>query len=92
MFRALVVAHPGARQERVELLADDSLGVWVFARAVEGQANEALVGAIAKALGLRRHEVRITGGQRSRRKIVEIDVPDVPTLRERLVAHAVRSS
>ena len=73
------------------MLADDSLGVWVFARAVEGQANEALVGAIAKALGLRRREVRITSGQRSRRKIVEIDLPDVPALRERLLAHAVRS-
>jgi uncharacterized protein YggU (UPF0235/DUF167 family) len=92
MFRALVVAHPGARRERVELLADDSLGVWVLARPVESQANEAIERALAAALRLRRNQVRVTSGQRSRRKIVEIDLPDVPALRERLVAHAVRSS
>jgi uncharacterized protein YggU (UPF0235/DUF167 family) len=92
MFRALVVAHPGARRERVEVLADDSLGVWVLARPVEGQANEAIERALAAALRLRRNQVRVTSGHRSRRKIVEIDLPDVPALRERLVAHAVRSS
>jgi uncharacterized protein len=92
MLRAVVVAHPGAQQERVELLADDSLGVWVRARPVEGQANEAIERALAAALRLRRNQVRVASGQRSRRKIVEIDLPDVPAMRGRLMAQAVRSS
>ncbi len=92
MLRVLVLAHPGARKERVDALADDSLAVWVRARPVEGQANAALERALADALGLRPSQVRIVSGLRSRRKIVEIDLADVGSLRERLLAHAVRSS
>ncbi|TMF03285.1 MAG: DUF167 domain-containing protein [Chloroflexi bacterium] len=53
MLRLAVLAHPAARVERVELLDDGSLGVWVRARPVEGQANVAIERAIALALGLR---------------------------------------
>ena len=92
MLRLAVIAHPGSRQERVDVLDDDALAVWVRARAVEGQANTAIERALASALGLRRpRQVRLVAGQTSRRKIVEIDLPDIEVLRARLVAHAVRS-
>jgi uncharacterized protein YggU (UPF0235/DUF167 family) len=92
MLRLAVIAHPGSRQERIDVLDDDALAVWVRARAVEGQANAAIERALASALGLRRPgQVRLVAGQTSRRKIVEIDLPDVQVLRARLVAHGVRS-
>jgi uncharacterized protein YggU (UPF0235/DUF167 family) len=91
MLRLAVIAHPGSRQERVDVLDDDALGVWVRARAVEGQANAAIERALATALDLRPRQVQLTAGQTSRRKIVEIDLPDFEVLRARLVAHAVRS-
>jgi uncharacterized protein YggU (UPF0235/DUF167 family) len=91
MVRFTVHAHPGTRGERVELLDDGSLGVWVPARPVEGKANTAIERAIAQALGLRSQQVRIAAGARGRHKIVDIDLPDAEALRTRLLAHGVRS-
>ena len=51
------------------------LGVWVRQRAVDGQATEAALAALADALGLRRRSVRLTAGARARVKIVEIADP-----------------
>jgi uncharacterized protein YggU (UPF0235/DUF167 family) len=91
MLRIHVAAHPGARRERVDLLADDVLGVWVRARPVDGQANKAIEVAIASALGLRPHQVRLVVGEISRRKIVEIDAPSLEALRALLQAQAAQS-
>ena len=91
MLRIHVAAHPGARRERVDLLADDVLGVWVRARPVDGQANKAIEVAIASALGLRPRQVRRVVGEISRRKIVEIDAPSLEALRARLQARAQHS-
>jgi hypothetical protein len=91
MVRVTVVAHPGSRHERVDLLGDDTLGVWVPQRAVEGKANAAIQTCLANALGLRPRQVEIVGGATGRRKIVELDLPDLQVLRERVLAHPVRS-
>jgi uncharacterized protein YggU (UPF0235/DUF167 family) len=90
--RVQVHAHPGARLDRVELVGDDQLGVWVRARAVDGQANAAIERAIAQALSLRARQVRLLAGLTSRRKMVEIELADLDVVRERLVARALRSS
>jgi uncharacterized protein len=91
MLRVPVVAHPGARHERVVLLAGDELGVWVRQRPVEGKANAAIEACLASALGLRPRQVEVVAGGTSRRKIVALDLPDLQVLRERLLAHPVRS-
>jgi uncharacterized protein YggU (UPF0235/DUF167 family) len=52
-MRVVVVAHPGARQERVELRADGALAVWVHARPSDGAANTAIERTLAGLLGLR---------------------------------------
>ncbi len=90
MLRLAVVAHPGARAERAAARGEAELGVWVRARAVEGQANAAIERVLARALGLRPAQVRLLGGGRSRRKIVEVDLPSLAALAKRLVAHGVR--
>jgi uncharacterized protein YggU (UPF0235/DUF167 family) len=92
VLRLTVQAHPGSRHEGLELLEDGSLSVHVRARPVDGQANAAIEQAIANALRLRPRQVRLVSGQHSRRKILEVDLPDVAALHQRLVAHAVRSS
>jgi uncharacterized protein len=91
VLRIHVQAHPGARVERVELVDQDCLGVWVSARPIEGQANAAIERVLAAALKLRPRHVKIVGGGTSRRKIVEIEVPDMDALRDRLVAYRLRS-
>lgn len=83
-MRMTVLAHPGAKTERVAMLADDTLAVWVRARPVEGQANGAIERALANALGLKARHVKIVGGRENRRKIVEIDVSGAELIKERL--------
>ena len=89
VLRLSVHAHPGARQERIELLDPRTLGVWVRARPVEGQANSAIEQTIASALHLRPREVKIVAGGSSRRKIVEIALPTLEALVARLVAYGL---
>jgi uncharacterized protein YggU (UPF0235/DUF167 family) len=91
MVRITVAAHPGARAERVVLLDDDTLGVWVRARPVEGQANAAIEIAIASALGLRSRQVQLVAGAKSRRKVAFIDLPHLEALQTRLHAYGGRS-
>jgi uncharacterized protein len=47
--------------------------VSVTAGAVEGKANEAVRRALAKAFGVRRQDVRLVSGERSRDKLIELD-------------------
>jgi uncharacterized protein YggU (UPF0235/DUF167 family) len=95
MIRLAVRAHPGSRQERAEWLADGSLGVWVRARPVEGQANTAIERCLAEWLQLRPRQVTLVAGAGARTKIVEVDLPSVDEARERLgavgMAHGVRA-
>jgi uncharacterized protein len=91
MIRLAVHAHPGAHQERAELLSDGSLGVWVRARPVEGQANAAIQRCLAAWLDLRPRQVVLVAGAGGRHKIVEVDLPSSEEVRTRLLAHGVRA-
>jgi uncharacterized protein (TIGR00251 family) len=84
MVTVSVRVHPGASREEIVLLPDGSLDVRLRARAVEGQANAALVELLADRLRLRRREVEIVVGERSRQKRVRIDVTSNAELARRL--------
>jgi uncharacterized protein YggU (UPF0235/DUF167 family) len=88
MIRIGLQARPGARTERVSLSPDGGLLAWVRAPALDGRANAALVEAVARALRLRSRQVRLVRGQRSRQKVVEIDLPSVEELARRLTSAA----
>ena len=66
--------RPGASRTVVGGSHDGALVVRVGARAVDGQATEAALAALAKALGVRRRSVTLVSGATSRTKVV--DVPD----------------
>jgi uncharacterized protein YggU (UPF0235/DUF167 family) len=57
--------------------------VAVTARAVDGAATEAVRNAVAEAFGLRRRQVTVVAGERSRTKILELE-QDEASLRSRL--------
>ncbi len=72
-MRFAVRVKPGARRDAVGgVWGDGALVVAVAAPAVEGKANEAVRKALAGAFGIRRQEVVIVSGERSRDKIVEL--------------------
>lgn len=74
-IRFSIRVKPGSRHASVggSWGDGDALIVAVDARAVEGRANEAVIAALAAALGVRRGAITIVVGQRGRDKIVEVD-------------------
>jgi uncharacterized protein (TIGR00251 family) len=86
MITVSVRVHPGSSREAVMLLPDGSLDVRLRARAVEGQANAGLLALLADRLGLKRREVEIVSGERSRQKRIRLGLASDAELRARLDA------
>lgn len=83
-FIFTVHVHPGARRVIVGGSHDGRLVVRVLARAVGGAANEAVLTALANALGLARERVAFAHVTRSRDKLVRVsDVTDHQELQAR---------
>jgi uncharacterized protein (TIGR00251 family) len=81
-MRVLIHVRPGSVRTGVGGGHGDALVVRVRERAVDGEANRAVVDALARALGLHRRAVTIVTGEHSRRKLVELSGDD-ETLAER---------
>jgi hypothetical protein len=81
-MRLTVRVRPGASRTAVGGSYDGALVVKVGARAVDGAATDAVLKAVADALGLRPYEVTLVSGATSRTKV--LDVPD--GLEERVAA------
>jgi len=77
-----VHVHPGARGRGVGGSRGGALVVRVAARAVDGAANEEVLSSLARAFGLRRHEVDFVRAVRSRDKLVVLK-GDASTLNAR---------
>lgn len=67
--------HVQPRASRTEIAGQhgNALKVRLHSPPVDGQANEELVNFLSEKLGVSRRSVRITGGQSSRAKTVEVD-------------------
>lgn len=70
-----VHVRPGARRTTVGGVHDGVLVVTVAAPPADGQANDAVVTAIASAFGVRVSAVELVRGHRGRRKRIRIDGP-----------------
>ena len=64
--------QPGARRTGVAGLHGERLKIRLAARAVEGAANAALIDFLADKLGVRKNDVKIESGERSRQKRVSV--------------------
>jgi uncharacterized protein len=63
---------PGASRDRVTGRYGDGIKVQVSAPPEGGKANEAVVGVIARALGVKPQQVQIVRGHTQPRKVVEV--------------------
>jgi len=80
-----VRVQPRARRDEiVGWRADEVLGVRVTAAPVEGQANAAVTGLVAAALGVPRSAVTVARGQRGRDKLLRVDGLSPVEIRDRL--------
>lgn len=66
-----VTVKPGTSQEKIIEKAPGELVVFLRAKAHDGEANEALVKALAKYFDIPKTSVRITRGAKSRYKQIE---------------------
>ena len=73
-MKIFVKAKPGARQERVEKINENSFSVFVKERPEKGKANLAVIKALAEFFKIPSSGVRIIKGQKSKNKIVEVRV------------------
>lgn len=67
-----VRVQPGARMERLDGVHDHDLRLRLTAPPVDGAANAACLAFLTKALRVRRSQVRLQSGQKSRHKLVHI--------------------
>ena len=76
-MRITVRVRPGASRTRVGgRWGDEVLVVAVTARAVDGRATAAVCAAVAEAFGVRPREVTVVTGERSRTKVLEVEVDE----------------
>ena len=72
-------------------MVDGRLRVAVTAPPVDGEANAAVIDAVAKAFGVRRSAVTIAHGERGRRKTLAVEGADAQALETLLRAGGVTS-
>ena len=68
-----ILVVPRASRTTVGPMVGDRLRVAVTAPPVDGEANAAVIDALAEAFGVRRAAVTIVRGERGRRKTVKIE-------------------
>ncbi len=84
MARLRVHVTPGAREEGIAGWHGDSLRVKVRARPEKGRANQAVLGLLARRLGVAPANLSIVHGAASRDKLVEVEGLNEEELRARL--------
>lgn len=71
-MRYTVLVKTRVKEPRVTLQDDGTLAVAVAAPPTEGQANEAVIRAVANHFGVAPSTVRLVAGTRGRRKIIDV--------------------
>ena len=67
-----VIAHPNSKNPRVEKDLFGDLRVYVKEPALEGRANEAVIVSLAEYFGVKKYQVLMVRGQKSKKKIFRI--------------------
>ncbi|RJQ41897.1 MAG: DUF167 domain-containing protein [Nitrospiraceae bacterium] len=73
MKKIKIKVIPNAKKGRV-LEEGDLFKVYVNAPAVDGKANKALIEVLSEHFTIRKSGIRIIRGEKSREKIIEIDI------------------
>lgn len=79
-----ILVSPNASRAEIVSVQDGALKVKVTAPPVEGAANEACIKLMARALGLRKSQMEIFSGAKSRSKTVLVRSLDKAQLEEKM--------
>ncbi|MCL5666746.1 MAG: DUF167 domain-containing protein [Patescibacteria group bacterium] len=72
-MKITVIAHPNSKKPRVEKDLLGTLNVYVSQPPLEGRANHAVLEALADYLHVKRSQVRLVRGEKSKIKVFEIE-------------------
>jgi len=67
-----VIVHPNSKNPRIEKDLMETLHVYVNAPPLEGKANKAVAEALAQFLKIKKNEVILVRGEKSKNKVFEI--------------------
>jgi hypothetical protein len=67
-----VIAHPNSKRPRVEKDLLGTFHIYVNQPALEGKANLAVIEALAGYFKVKKYEIRLIRGEKSKQKIFEI--------------------
>jgi uncharacterized protein (TIGR00251 family) len=67
-----IIAHPNAKKPRVEKDLLGTLHVYVSEPPLEGKANKAVVEALADHFKVKKNQVMLVSGEKSKNKVFEI--------------------
>uniref|UniRef100_A0A2C9KFD5 Uncharacterized protein n=1 Tax=Biomphalaria glabrata TaxID=6526 RepID=A0A2C9KFD5_BIOGL len=65
-----ILAKPGAKQNNITDLTADGVSVQISAPPVEGEANTELLKYISKVLGVKKSDLQLDKGSKSRNKVL----------------------
>ena len=63
---------PGAKVTQIQTSIGEDLKVWVKGRPIEGEANLCVIELLAKHFNVKKSQISIVSGYKSRNKIIEI--------------------
>ncbi|XP_015609431.1 UPF0235 protein C15orf40 homolog [Cephus cinctus] len=79
-----IQAKPGAKHNNITDISTEAVGVAISAPPVEGEANTELVKYLAAVLGMRKSDVSLDKGSRSRQKTVIVTGTTVDNVLQKL--------
>jgi len=71
-MRVSVIAHPNAKKPRIEKDLLETLHIYVHEPPIEGKANNAVTEALAEYFHMKKGNVILVSGEKSKNKIFEI--------------------
>ncbi len=78
ILRLKVHVAPNAKKTEIVGIHGDALKIRLASLPIEGKANDALIKFIAEKLGIKKAQIKITSGQTSRQKTLEISGDFLP--------------
>jgi uncharacterized protein (TIGR00251 family) len=72
MMKIKVKVKPNAKQQKIEVIDDDSWLIHLRSAPIEGKANQELIKLLAKHFNVTQGDILIKMGLNSRDKIIEI--------------------
>ncbi len=72
-MKITVIAHPNAKQSRVEKDLLGVLHIYVSEPPLEGKANAAVINTLAEHLKVKRNQILLISGEKTKYKVFQIN-------------------